>query len=243
MLTRLNWQVLRLKGDSSHEYARQIDGLQSVLDYGWATRPSETSGNPVYVRPSVLVIYREDHAFLLDGVIPRPESPAVDYDFILASQPWRARMSAQFKVGKVLLPLVRRLAPSGRLLVIQSRGDDPGLEIVRALWPGEAPFQVDRHSCWRNCAASLGEDAAKYSMPDPPDSEAIFRYEMHTLPAEVGDRIGTSMLFAAWNAAIYVNQIEDERLGEALANGKYLEATQAVLRGTAACGSTTRPSS
>ena len=67
-------------------------------------------------------------------------------------------------------------------------------------------------------------------MPDPPDSESIFRYEMHTLPAEVGDRIGTSMLFAAWNAAIYVNQIEDERLGEVVANGKYLDATQAVLR-------------
>ena len=38
------------------------------------------------------------------------------------------------------------------------------------------------------------------------------------------------MLFAAWNAAIYVNQIEDERLGEVVANGGYLEATQRVLR-------------
>lgn len=229
-LSRLNWQVLRLKGDSSHEYALQIDALQSTLDYGWATRPSETNGNPVYVRPSVLVIYREDHAFLLDAVIPRPESPAVDYDFVLASQPWRARMSAQFKVSKVLLPLVRRLAPGGRLLVIQSHGDDPGLEIVRALWPGESPFQVDRHKLLAELESALGKDAAMYAMPDPRDSEALFRYEMHTLPAEVGDRIGTSMLFAAWNAAIYVNQIEDERLGEAVATGKYLEATQAVLR-------------
>ena len=57
----------RLKGSSSHDYARQIDGLGAVLDYGWATRPSEASGNPVYVRPSVLVIYREDHAFMLDA--------------------------------------------------------------------------------------------------------------------------------------------------------------------------------
>ncbi len=176
--------------------------------------------------PSVLVIYREDHAFLLDAVIPRPETPAIDYDFILASQPWRARMSAQFKVGKVLLPLVRRLAPGGRLLVIQSRGDDPGLEIVRALWPGESPFQVDRHkllaelrSCARRrCGALLDARSAR--------QRSLFRYEMHTLPAEVGDRIGTSMLFAAWNAAIYVNQIEDERLGEVVANGRYLDATQ-----------------
>jgi len=94
-VTRMNWQVLRLKGNSSHEYARQIDALESVLDYGWATRIGD-SGNPVYARPSVLVIYREDHAFLLDAVIPRPETPAIDYDFILASQPWRARMSADF---------------------------------------------------------------------------------------------------------------------------------------------------
>ena len=229
-LPRINWQVLRLKGNSSHDYASQIDALGAVLDYGWATRPSESSGNPVYVRPSVLVIFREDHAFMLDAVIPRPESAPVDYDFILASQPWRARMTAQFKVGKVLLPLVRHLAPGGRLLVIQSRGDDPGLDIVRALWPGESPFQVDRHKLLAELRSALGADAAKYSLPDPPDSESIFRYEMHTLPAEVGDRIGTSMLFAAWNAAIYVNQIEDERLGEVVASGKYLDATQAVLR-------------
>ena len=228
--TRLNWQVLRLKGKSSHEYARQIDALAPQLDYGWATRPSAASGNPVYVRPSVLVIYREDHAFLLDGVIPRPETPSIDYDFILASQPWRARMSAQFKVGKVLLPLVQRLAPGGRLLVIQSRGDDPGLEIVRALWPDESPFQVDRHKLIAELKTALGADLSRYSLPDPPDSESIFRYEMHTLPAEVGDRIGTSMLFAAWNAAIYVNQVEDERLGEVVSNGRYLDATQTVLR-------------
>jgi hypothetical protein len=89
---------------------------------------------------------------------------------------------------------------------------------------------VDRHKLLEELRAALGAEAAKYSMPDPPDSEAIFRYQMHTLPAEVGNRIGTSMLFAAWNAAIYVNQIEDERLGEVVANGNYLEATQAVLR-------------
>jgi hypothetical protein len=53
---------------------------------------------------------------------------------------------------------------------------------------------------------------------------------MHTLPSEIGDRIGTSTLFAAWNAVIYVNQIEDERLQEALHGGGYLEVTRDVLR-------------
>jgi hypothetical protein len=54
---------------------------------------------------------------------------------------------------------------------------------------------------------------------------------MHTLPSEIGARsIGTSTLFAAWNAAIYVAQIEDDRLGPVVANRQYLEATQAVLQ-------------
>jgi len=53
---------------------------------------------------------------------------------------------------------------------------------------------------------------------------------MHTLPSEIGDRIGTSTLFAAWNAAIYVNQIEDERLDAAVTTGAYLDATQQVLQ-------------
>ena len=53
---------------------------------------------------------------------------------------------------------------------------------------------------------------------------------MHTLPSEIGDRIGTSTLFAAWNAAIYVNQIEDERLDPVVHDGNYIDSTQAVLQ-------------
>lgn len=34
----------------------------------------------------------------------------------------------------------------------------------------------------------------------------------------------------AWNAAIYVNQIEDERLDAVVTNGAYLDATQTVLK-------------
>lgn len=55
-------------------------------------------------------------------------------------------------------------------------------------------------------------------------------FSMHTLPSEIGDRIGTSTLFAAWNAAIYVNQIEDERLDTVVTTGAYLQATQQVLQ-------------
>src|SRR5271156_1729848 len=143
--TSLNWQEVRLTGISAHEYAEQIEELGPTLTRGWLTKPSQKSGNPTYVRPSVLVIYREDHKFLLDSVIPKPGRTFESYDLILASQPWRARMSAEFKAQKVLAPLARSLSPGGRMLAIQSYGKDPALEIIQKLWPGENPFHVDRH--------------------------------------------------------------------------------------------------
>jgi hypothetical protein len=62
------------------------------------------------------------------------------------------------------------------------------------------------------------------------DAKSLFRYNMHTLPSEVASSIGTSTLFAAWNAAIYVAQVEDDRLGPVVSNDRYLEATQEVLQ-------------
>jgi hypothetical protein len=226
----LNWQEVRLTGSTAHEYAEQIEDLAPALASGWQTKPNPKTGNPQVVRPSVLVIYREDHKFLLDSVIPKPGRIFEHYDLILASQPWRARMGAEFKVQKVLAPLARSLAPGGRLLAIQSYGHDPGLEIIQQLWPQERPFQVDRHELLGTLRRELGRDARDFSLAAPPDDKAVFRYEMHTLPSEIGDRIGTSTLFAAWNAAIYVNQIEDERLDAVVANGAYLAATQSVLQ-------------
>jgi hypothetical protein len=230
LASALNWQEVRLTGSSAHEYAEQIEELGPTLDYGWQTKPSTKSGNPVYLRPAVLVVYREDHKFLLDGVIPKPGRIFENYDLILASQPWRARTSAELKAHKVLAPLVRSLAPGGRLLAIQSAGRDPALEIIQKLWPGENPFQVDRHQLLAALKNELGRDARDFTLTALPDDRAIFRYDMHTLPSEIGDRIGTSTLFAAWNAAIYVNQIEDERLDSVVQNGAYLEATQQVLQ-------------
>jgi hypothetical protein len=226
----LNWQEVRLSGSSAHEYAEQIEELGPTLIHGWQTKPSPKTGNPTYVRPSVLVIYREDHKFLLDAVIPKPGRVFESYDFILASQPWRARMSAKFKAEKVLAPLTRSLAPGGRLLAIQSCGNDPGTEIVQRLWPQEDPFQVDRHQLIAALKTEIGRDLRDYQLTPLPDDKSIFRYDMHTLPSEIGDRIGTSTLFAAWNAAIYVNQIEDERLDTVVTTGAYVDATQQVLK-------------
>ena len=225
----MNWQTIRLEGQSSNEFADQIEALEPSLAHGWETTPSPTTGNPAYVRPSVLIVYRADHEFVLDSVIPRLGKPIGGYDMVLASQPWRARTSAQFKASKILAPLARSLAPHGRLLVVQSYGHDPAAEVIAKLWPGENPFPVGRHDLLGALETELGPDAAQYDLTDPPNDAALFRYEMHTLPSEISDRIGTSTLFAAWNAVIYVNQIEDERLDPVVTSGAYLEATQQAL--------------
>src|SRR5690606_33217250 len=167
---------------------------------------------------------------LLDAVIPKAGLQTWYYDFILASQPWRARTSAQFKAEKIVAPLVRSLAPGGRMLVIQSCGNDPAQEIIQEFWPDEHPFPVNRHDILREFKQVLGRDARHFNIREQEDNKAIFSYRMHTLPSEVGGAsIGTSTLFAAWNAAIYVNQIEDERLEKVISDGTYLKATARIL--------------
>ena len=116
------------------------------------------------------------------------------------------------------------------MLAIQSAGRDPALEIIQKLWPGENPFEVDRHALLEALKSELGREARDFDLTVPSDEDALLRYEMRTLPSELSDRIGTSTLFAAWNAAAYVNQMEDERLEPIVESGAYLKATQAVLQ-------------
>ena len=49
-------------------------------------------------------------------------------------------------------------------------------------------------------------------------------------PSALLARASYDARLAAWNAAIYVNQIEEERLDEVVSTGAYLEATQSVLQ-------------
>ena len=226
----LNWHEVSLQGGSAQEYGEQLRAIDDILVNGWEVRASAKTGNPMYVRPSVLVIFREDHRFLLDSVVPRRGQVEGNYDLILAAQPWRASLGVAFKVNKVLAPLVRSLAPGGRMLTVQSYGRDPGLELVREIWPDENPFQTNRHELLKVLKETLGRAAANYNFNAASDSKSILRYEMHTLPTEIAESIGTSTLFAAWNASIYVYQIEDDRLEPAIASGAYLETTARILQ-------------
>ena len=109
----LNWREVALEGSSAYEYGEQLRGIDPILVDGWQVKSSEKTGNPMYVRPSVVVIYRKDHSFLLDSVIPKPGQVDGNYDLVVASQPWRARMSADSRSGRYLRRWSAAWAPRG----------------------------------------------------------------------------------------------------------------------------------
>src|SRR5215471_15091638 len=104
-----------VSGNTAHGFAEQIGELEGFLAEHWRAGISPKTGNPVYQRPIVLTLRREAHSFLLDPIMPRPGRVVADYDLVIASQPYRARIGVEFKASKVVTPLVRALRPGGRL--------------------------------------------------------------------------------------------------------------------------------
>jgi hypothetical protein len=228
--TSMVWHEVALEGSTAHSFERQITDLEPFLGENWKARVSQKSGNPVYERPVVLVIYRNDHKFLLDQIVPKPGGSTADYDLVIASQPYRARASLEFKAKRVLAPLARALGPGGRMIAIHSYGHDPGMEIVHKVWPDDSPFTHSRHDLLKAVKHELGAAGRDLNFNAYADQRSLFRYEMHTLPSEISSSIGTSTLLAAWNAAIYVAQIEDDRLSDVNSDRRYIEATREVLQ-------------
>lgn len=223
----LNWIEVALEGSTSDDFGRQIQVVFDRLAHAWEVVTSPKTGNPLYARPSVLVVYRKDRQFLLKNVIPKQGESASGYDLIIASQPYRARTSAERKARMVLAPLARAIAPGGRMVVVHAHGDDPGLEIIRGIWPDEDPFPTGRVELLAEANRQLSDP--KLVFPELSDEEAIFRYELHAMPSERNENIGTGLTLAAWNAAAYVAQIDEERLAAAMESGAYVAATRSVL--------------
>ena len=104
------------------------------------------------------------------------------------------------------------------------------MEIIQKVWPGDNPFIHDRHQIMKAVKQELGPAGRDLNFNAYADNRSLFRYDMHTLPSEISESIGTSTLFAAWNAAIYVAQVEDDRLETVHGAQRYLDATREVLR-------------
>ena len=228
---QLQWWDVPLEGTTGHEFHTQIQDLEHVLEAGWQTKISEKSGNLVYAKPSVIVLYRSDRAFAMHDMIPRntggPQTGG--YDLVLAAQPYRSRTPAENKVRTVLVPLAEALNPNGRLVVVQSTGHDPGMEIVRRIWPGDEPFASPRGLLMKELDRQLNGDADRFHFENHDDAASLFSYHLHAMPSEVTNRLSTSTALAAWNAAVYVAQVDDERVAAAMQHADYLQVTNDVV--------------
>ncbi len=220
------WDIA-LEGTTAKHFDSQLRDLTEIIHEGWQTRPSPKTGNPLYVNPAMIVLYREDQKFALDSVIPA-EKPLQDgYDMIICAQPYRCRTSAEKKVSSVLAPMANALAIDGRMIVVQSTGYDPGMEIIRKIWPDEEPFVTPRHDIIEALSKALGAGSDLHCCVTSEES-ALFKYRLHSLPEEITN-IGTSALLAAWNAAVYVAQMSDEQIDQAMLDNSYIEATREVV--------------
>jgi hypothetical protein len=216
------WNEVTLEGSSAGDFEEQIAALDPWLGAHW---------HPLHSTPVVLVLYRRDHRFALEPVLPRRGLARADFDFVLLSQPYRARAALQFKTSRIVTPLVRGLRANGKLMGIQSFGRDAGMEVIREIWPEENPFATGRAEILEQVKSELGAAERDYHFHALSDADAVFRYHVRTLPSEIDPHVpmGISTLLAAWNAATYVAQIEDERLAKAMAQDQYLQATREVL--------------
>ena len=52
---------------------------------------------------------------------------------------------------------------------------------------------------------------------------------MRALPNEISGGIATSLIFSAWNAAVYVNQISDEQIMKAEKHKNYQKIVQKIV--------------
>jgi len=221
------WDI-QLKGTTAKHFDSQLRDLTDIVREGWQTKPSPKTGNPLYIQPSMIVLYREDQKFALDAVIPGDESLDEGHDLIICAQPYRSRTNAETKVKTVLAPLAKSLAPNGRLIGVQSTGYDPGMEIVRKIWPDEVPFPTPRHDIMEALTGALGNDPSLHFCAAA-EENALFKYRLHSLPEEMSN-IGTSSLLAAWNAAVYVAQMSDEKIDRAMLDQSFMEATRDIVK-------------
>ena len=202
--TSMVWHEAALTGTTSHEFSEQIAALEPFLARNWQAKANPKSGNPMYEQPVALVLYRDDYRFLLNDVIPKRGAGRADYDMVIASQPYRLRAPLEFKAQKVVTPLVLALArapPAGHPPRQIPGRDHPEGVPGRTVYPEPPrPAACRKASSARNRALQLHATRRAGAVP------LRNAYAAHR---DLDEHRHLDFV-AAWNAAIYVAQIDDQ---------------------------------
>ncbi len=224
---KMNWKIVKLKGNSSLDFSDQLRKLnQGFLSKKWQIERNPINGNPTYKEPSVIVIYRKDQEFSLKNIIPKKNNGKNNFDLIIASQPYRSRISVEKKVRYVIDPMIKSLNKKGKLAVIHACGNDPANQIIKKIWPKEKPFP----SLYKSILEYIKRNTDKNLLRDLKfKKKTNIRYVLRALPNEISGGIATSLIFSAWNAAIYVNQISDKQILSAEKKKNYQKIVQQIV--------------
>lgn len=226
----LVWREVGLRGNHSLDFQEQIEPLYPQLADEWQVHRGQ-QGQPVYARPSVLVLYREDQRFPLEPLMPRPATgAALRFDYCLLNRPYLHSHPMSFRIDHVLAPVVEQLEEGGCITVVQSAGDDPAHEIVRRVWPRAPMDFVRRQEIIAELRRALGERARDFTFRGLTDTGSLSRFDMHALPRPSDQPLGALSLASAWNNAVYFAQVRDESVQKAMREGPaYLEAARDVI--------------
>ncbi len=224
---KMNWKIVKLSGDSSLDFSNQLRKFnRKYLSKIWQIERNSRNGNPTYKEPSVIVIYRKDQEFTLKNIIPNKNQGKKNYDLIIASQPYRSRITAEKKVKYVIEPMIKSLDKKGKLVVIHASGHDPGNKIIKKIWPKEKPFPTLYNSILRYIKKNMDKKLLadlKFS------KKKKVKYVLRALPNEISGGISTSLMFSAWNAAVYVNQMSDEQVINAERKKNHLKIVKDIV--------------
>ena len=224
---KMNWKVVKLTGNSSLDFSTQLRRLnQEFLSKKWQVERNSKTGNPTYKEPSVIIIYRKDQEFVLKDVIPKKNNGENKYDLIIASQPYRSRVSGEKKVKYVIEPMIKSLSNKGKLVVVHACGNDPANKIIKKIWPKENPFPSLYRSIEKYIKSNFEKDFLQKIKFNKPKR---FKYVLRALPNEISNGIATSVIFSAWNAAVYVNQMTDEQIFKAEKSKNYQKIVQKII--------------
>ena len=224
---KMNWKIVKLKGKSSLDFSDQLRKLnQGFLSKKWQIERNAINGNPTYKEPSVIVIYRKDQEFSLKNIIPKKNNGKNNYNLIIASQPYRSRISAEKKVKYVIDPMIKSLDKKGKLVVVHACGNDPGNKIIKKIWPKEKPFP----SLYKSILKYIKKNTDKKILKGLKfTKETNIKYLLRALPNEIRGGIATSLIFSAWNAAVYVNQISDGQVLKAERKKNYQNIVKDIV--------------
>ena len=119
-----------------------------------------------------------------------------------------------------------RFDKKGKLVVVHACGNDPGNKIIKKIWPKEKPFPSLHGSIIKYIKNNTDKETLKKLKFNKKQN---IKYVLRALPNEITGGIATSLIFSAWNAAVYVNQISDEQIMNAERKKYYQKVVKDIV--------------